>query len=92
MNLILFETSSASAADDVVTAVQAQELWGVNMGTTSKASSYSKFVLIEATATRVSNLISAAPQGVDMLVQYSDPPSFSDSTPDEMVWYLRATL
>ena len=92
MDIILFETSTTAEAEAIVEAVQAQDLWGVNMGTTSKASSNSSFVLIEATPTRVLNLIAAVPDTVDLVLQYADPPSFNNSTPDEMAWYLRGKI
>lgn len=92
MDLILFETSTTAEAEAIVEAVQAQDLWGVNMGTTSKASSSNSFALVQATPTRVLNLISATPETVDLVLQYADPPSFNNSTPDEMAWYLRGKL
>ena len=92
MDMILFQTSSSAAADDVVAAVQAQSLWGVDMGTTSRAAAHSNFVVVEATATRVSNLLSATPSNVDMVIHYHDIQSFTDSTPDDKLWYLRGQL
>ena len=72
MDVILFETASSAAAEDIVTAVEAQQLWGVDMGTTSKSSSYSNYAVVEATATRVSNLIAAMPEAVSMEVHIHD--------------------
>ncbi len=92
MDMILFETSSSVAADDVVAAVQAQSLWGIDMGTTSKAAAHSNFVVVEATATRVSNIISAMPDNVDMQLHYHDIHSFTDSTTEQKLWYLRGQL
>ena len=92
MDVILFETSSTSAANDIVAAVQAGSLWGIDMGTTSKASSYSNFVAVQATATRVGNIMSAAPENVSIDVQYHDLYSFTDSTPDEKLWYLLGAM
>lgn len=92
MDIILFETASSAAADDIVAAVQAQNLWGVDMGTTSKSSSYSNYAVVEATATRVSNLIAAMPEDVGMEVHIHDVYSFTDASSEEKLWYLRGKL
>jgi hypothetical protein len=89
MDVILFETPSTQAADEIVAAVEASNLWGVDMGTTSKAAAYSNYVVVEATANRVSNLLSSIPEGVDMELHYHEIQSFTDSTSDEKLWYLR---
>jgi len=92
MDVILFETASTSAAEDIVTAVKAQQLWGVDMGTTSKSASYSNYVVVEATATRVSNLFPAMPEDVSMEVHIHDVYSFTDASSEEKLWYLRGQL
>jgi|TARA_R100000084_G_scaffold50485_1_gene21026 hypothetical protein len=92
MDVILFETSSSAAADDIAAAVQAQQLWGVDMGTTSKSASYSNYVVVEATATRVSNLMAAIPDDVGMEVHIHDIYSFTDASSEEKLWYLRGKL
>ena len=92
MDVILFETASTSAAEDIVTAVEAQQLWGVDMGTTSKSSSYSNYAVVEATATRVSNLIAAMPEAVSMEVHIHDVYSFTDASSEEKLWYLRGKI
>jgi hypothetical protein len=92
MDIILFETASSAAADDIVAAVQAQSLWGVDMGTTSKATSYSNYAVVEATATRVSNLLGAMPENVGMEVHIHDVYSFTDASSEEKLWYLRGKL
>ncbi len=92
MDVILFETASSAAAEDIVTAVEAQQLWGVDMGTTSKSSSYSNYAVVEATATRVSNLIAAMPEAVSMEVHIHDVYSFTDASSEEKLWYLRGKL
>ena len=89
MDVILFETTSTSAAEDIVAAVEASSLWGVDMGTTSKAAGYSNYVVVEATANRVSNLISSMPETVEMEIHYHEIQSFTESTSDEKLWYLR---
>lgn len=92
MDVILFETASTSAAEDIVTAVKAQQLWGVDMGTTSKSASYSNYAVVEATATRVSNLLGAIPDDVSMEVHIHDVYSFTDASSEEKLWYLRGQL
>ena len=92
MDIILLETPSSSEAEDIVAAVQAQSLWGVDMGTTSKASSYSSYAVVEATATRVSNLFPAMPEDVSMEVHIHDIYSFTDASSEEKLWYLRGKL
>lgn len=92
MDIILFEAASSAAADDIVAAVQAQSLWGVDMGTTSKATSYSNYAVVEATATRVSNLLGAMPENVGMEVHIHDVYSFTDASSEEKLWYLRGKL
>ena len=92
MDLVLFETSSSSAADDIVAAVQAQRLWGIDMGTTSKSASYSNYAAVQATSTRVNEIITAMPDNVDAVLTYNDTPSFTDSTTDQKLWYLRGQL
>lgn len=92
MDIVMFETSSTQAADDIVADVQPGNLWGVEMGTTSKAASYSNFVAVEATATRVSNLLGSAPEDVDMEIHVHNIYSFTDAASDEKLWYLRGAM
>lgn len=92
MDVILIKTSSAQAADDIVSAVAAQELWGVDMGTTSKASSYSTYAIVESTATRASNLLAAIPDNVQFEMHVHNICSFSDSSAEEKLWYLRGSI
>ena len=92
MDIILFEAASSAAADDIVAAVQAQSLWGVDMGTTSKASSYSTYALVECTATRASNLLCSIPDNVEFEMHVHDIYSFSDASSEEKLWYLRGQL
>ena len=92
MAIVLIEMNSTSAADDVVTAVGAGQLWGIDMGTTSSASSYSKFALVDLTQTRANNVVAAAPDEAFVCIQDSDPSSFTDSTANQKAWYLRGKL
>jgi len=91
-DVILFKTSSAQAADEIVAAVETSNLWGVDMGTTSKAAAYSTWVVVESTATRASNLLSSIPENVDFEMHYHNICSFSDAASEEKLWYLRGKL
>ena len=44
MTTLLINCSSSSVASSVVAEVEAGELWTVDMGTTSRAASYSNYV------------------------------------------------
>ena len=83
--------SSSSAAEQVVTDVEAGELWGVDLGTTSKASTYSNYVLVQATATRSNAIYNSLPDSVENVLQ-QDPGSFTDASEEHKAWYLRGKL
>ena len=91
-DVILFNTTSTTAADDIVTAVEAGSLWEVDMGTTSKASSYSTYALVEATPTRATNLLGSMPDHVGMEMHCHNICSFSDASSEEKLWYLRGMI
>ncbi len=91
-SICLFETKSTSAAEDLVDAVAAGELWGVDMGTTSKSCSYSKFVLVECTANRALQITDVIPEDVSLSSTEDDVSSFTDATANEKAWYLRGKL
>ena len=78
----------------IVAAVEAGELWGVDMGTTSKASSYSDYALIECTNTRNLALMDACPEGETYTVEYSisTPDSFTETDGVSKSWFLRGML
>jgi len=94
MTIITIDCSSSSAAQGVVADVQSGELWGVSMGTTSKASSYSDRVLIECTNTRNLAIMDACPEGDTYNVEYStsDPDSFTSADAVSKSWFLRGML
>ena len=91
MIITLLEMTSSTAADQIVTDVEAGELWGVNLGTTSKAASYSNWVLVSATATRSNAIYNAIPEEVGNVLQ-EDPGSFTDAPMPLKAWYLRGML
>mgnify|MGYP003135033545 CR=1 FL=1 len=90
--ICLFETKSTSAADDIVAAVDTGELWGVDMGTTSGSSSYSKYALVECTANRAIQITDVIPEDVSLSVIDDDVASFTNATANEKVWYLRGKI
>ena len=91
-SICLFETNSTSAADDIVAAVEAGELWGVDMGSTSESSSYSKYALVECTANRALQITDVTPDGVSVASIQDEVSSFTDATGTEKVWYLRGKI
>jgi hypothetical protein len=91
MIITLFEMTSSAAADQIVTDVEAGELWGVDLGTTSKASSYSNYALVQATATRSNAIYNSLPDTVENVLQ-EDPGSFTDASEEHKAWYLRGKL
>jgi len=94
MTIILIDCSSSSGAQSVVTDVEAGELWSVNMGTTSKVSSYSTYALIECTNTRNLALMDNCPEDGSFSVEYSmnEPDSFTEGEPVSKAWFLRGKL
>ena len=87
-SICLFETTGTSAADDIVAAVEAGELWGVNMGSTSKSSSYSNYALVECTANRALQITDSIPDDVLLCIVEDEVPSFTDAGTNEKAWYL----
>jgi hypothetical protein len=94
MTILLIKCSSSSTAQQVVADVQAGELWGVDMGTTSKVAAYSNYTLIECTKTRHLNLFDADkdPDKFEITYGTTDPDSFTDAPVDWKTWYLRGKL
>ena len=69
MAFLMYEATSTSAAEDIVEAVVAGELWSYsNFGTTTKASSYSNYVLIELTEFRSMQLSDYKPDNVNEIM------------------------
>jgi hypothetical protein len=94
MTIFLVECSSSSTAQQIVTDVEAGELWGVDMGTTSKTAAYSSFCLVECTETRYLTLLEAEKDvdKYDMTYGTTDPDSFTEAPTDWKVWFLRGRL
>jgi hypothetical protein len=92
MAIILFECSSSTVANQIVADVEAGELFGVDMGTTSKAVSYSKSTLVDCTKSRSEDLIGLTPENAQPSLWDSEPASFSDADVSGKSWYLRGKL
>ena len=90
----LIKCSSSSVAQEVVSEVEAGELWGVDMGTTSKASSYSNYALVESTKTRNYALLESVPDEdkFDIQISVIDCDSFTEAELDWKVWFLRGKI
>ena len=94
MTSLLIKCSSSSAAQQVVTDVQAGELWGVDMGTTSKVAAYSNYALIDCNKTRHVGLFDADKDLDRYEITYAttEPDSFSEAPIDWKTWYLRGMI
>ncbi len=94
MSIITIDCSSSISAQVIVSAVEAGELWGVDMGTTSRVSTYSDRVLIECTNTRNLALMDVCPEGETYNVEYSisTPDSFTEADAVSKAWFLRGML
>lgn len=94
MTTMLIKCSSSAAAQEIVDAVQAGQLWGVDMGTTSKSSSYSDYALVECTKTRNYALHDSVPDPDRFWIELSetDPDSFTEAQIPWKMWYLRGKL
>ena len=94
MTTILINCSSSSVAQGVVTDVEAGELWGVDMGTTSSATSYSNYALVECTKTRNYSLHDNVPDFERFSIELSqtEPDSFTEAPIPHKMWYLRGQL
>tara|TARA_R100001443_G_scaffold24962_1_gene37628 strand:- start:230 stop:520 length:291 start_codon:yes stop_codon:yes gene_type:complete len=93
-SITLIECNSTTAAQSVVSDVEGGELWGVGMGTTSKASAYSNFALVMATETRTLALLESVPDETKFDIRSSliDADSFSESDVECKTWFLRGML
>ena len=92
MDVILIKTGNSAGANEIVSAVQLGDLWGVDMGTTSKASAYSNFALVECTATRATNLLGSIPENIDFEMHCHEICSFTESASEEKLWFLRGMI
>lgn len=92
--IIMIECSSSSVAQQVVADVEAGELWGVDMGTTSKAASYSNWALVESNKTRNLALYESLPEGEKFEIPFStiDCLSFTDADLESKIWFLRGRM
>jgi len=92
MDVILIKTGNSAGANEIVEAVELGTLWGVDMGTTSKASSYSNFALVECTATRAINLLGLIPENTEFEMHLHEVYSFTEASSEEKLWFLRGMI
>lgn len=94
MTVILIKCKNATLAQSLLAEVNAGDVWGVNMGTTSRGAAHSSHCLIECTNTRNLALIDGCPEGDDYDIEYSinEPDSFSSGGAIERSWFLRGML
>tara|TARA_R100000234_G_scaffold114461_1_gene89661 strand:+ start:80 stop:379 length:300 start_codon:yes stop_codon:yes gene_type:complete len=92
--LTFIKCSSSFAAQQIVDDVEAGELWGVDMGTTSKASSYSNYALVESNKTRNISLYKSLPDGDAFEIPYStiDCLPFTESDQKFKISFLRGKI
>ena len=92
--ITLIRCAGSLAAQQIVTNVEAGELWGVDMGTTSKASSYSNYALVESNKTRNYALLESVPEGDAFEIQLStiQCDSFTEAELDFKIWFLRGKI
>tara|TARA_R110002126_G_scaffold268738_1_gene412282 strand:+ start:352 stop:630 length:279 start_codon:yes stop_codon:yes gene_type:complete len=92
MAIILIETTSTSAANSIVSEVQAGSLWSVDMGTTSKAAAYSDRAMVECTNSRADSVVFNCPPESIIAVFDSEPPSFTAASKQCQIWFLRGKI
>lgn len=92
--ILLFQCNTTSNASKIVSDVESGELFGVSMGTTSKASSYSRWALVECTDTRGNSINDSEYDRDDfqLCLSESAPENFTNSDAMEKSWYLRGKL
>ena len=87
LHLKLAGNTGAAMASDIALA---GELWGVNLGTTSKTAGYADSVLVVATATRVAALSQYICDNEGVVEAYAirDEASFSSMSEEDQTYYL----
>lgn len=85
---LFLDTTSSSAASDIVSDAGSGTLWGVDLGTTTKVVSYSDKVFILASRTRIDALIQSRPEEVEEIADFSEMRSFTEGGVDDQIWYL----
>lgn len=94
MAMALIKCSSSSTASNLVDEVETGTLWGVSLGTTTRATKYSNFCLLDITETRAMELYSVnpLPETYEFCTINAYVDSFSESGTEDKVWYLRGKL
>ncbi len=89
MAILLINTTTP---DTLVAEIDTGTLWGVSLGTTTKRSTYSDYVLIECTKTRSDDLFESCPETAEIDLCQSSPGSFTASDLISRAWFLRGML
>ena len=84
----LFKASSSAAADQIVADVEGGSLWGVAMGTTSKAAAYGEFALVAATNSRMHALDDLEEPDADLVMLMSGIDALTNRSDSEIFWSL----
>jgi len=92
MTLLLLEATSTSGATAIKAEADTGTLYGVSLGTTTKAATYSNLVLLELTQTRAFAICEVLPDEVESPMMDMDAMSFSSAGPECQIWYLRGML
>ena len=92
MTLLLLEATSTSGATAIKAEADTGTLYGVNLGTTTKSSTYSNLVLLELTQTRAFAICEVLPDEVESPMMDMDAMSFSSAGPECQIWFLRGKL
>ena len=84
--LVCIECTSGAAARGFVEDAGAGSLWGVNLGTTSKAVAVGSYLVVGCTPTRASDLSHAAP-GNPTVVVVDDVPGVTQMSHDQAMFF-----
>jgi len=92
--VLLFHCNTTNTAASIVSDTEAGSLFSVDMGTTSKAASYSRWAIVECTQTRADAVVVGDfnPEDISVSASISEPESFTDGDVMEKMWYLRGKL
>jgi hypothetical protein len=89
---LIFDAGSSAKLTEVEGEIAEGDLWGVSLGTTTKSSSHSTWLLISATPPRCRSLFDAAPEWVRTIEALDGVAAFSDGSLEEKTWLLRGRI
>jgi hypothetical protein len=87
--ILVFHCNTTSTAASIVSDTEAGSLFSVDMGTTSKAASYSRWAIVECTQTRADAVVVGDfdREDISLSASVSEPESFTDGDVMEKMWY-----